>query len=307
MATTTSAYQQGLGIVTAITDKTGVEFRLEPQGTDTARATALRDKAGDFLITTQDSYLMYNGIGGFAEPGWGPQDHVRVLWIGGMGNCGFMIRGDSGIKSVQDLRGKKVATYPTYPWVDMATKAWLAFGGLTWDDVIPVKVGSFANGGEVLMDGGLDACYYASTSPIAQQLESSIHGVGWIPLPHADKEGWSRLFSVTTGLFPVKETVGAGLSLDKPWETTGYCYGIVCYDWLDDNEAYWLTKQFNECYSLFKDKHIFLPRWNIIQALDPTALPTQAPYHPASVQYFKDIGRWTPELDKIQANNLARK
>ncbi|TET44614.1 MAG: hypothetical protein E3J66_00640 [Dehalococcoidia bacterium] len=92
----------------------------------------------------------------------------------------------------------------------------------------------------------------------------------------------------------------AGASKENPADLFGWPYLVVCYDFYpDDNLVYWLVKQFDETYLLYKDKHPQLAEWNVdtvFKGIDGWIIP----WHEGAVKYFKDIGRWTPEAQARQ-------
>ena len=81
-----------------------------------------------------------------------------------------------------------------------------------------------------------------------------------------------------------------------------YACGLASYDWLSDEIAYTVTKAVHGGYDIFKDKHQELKEWTLDQALKTDGITI--PYHPGSIKYFKEIGKWTPEHEKWQAKML---
>ena len=82
---------------------------------------------------------------------------------------------------------------------------------------------------------------------------------------------------------------------------------MITYNFLDRNLAYWITMQIHKNYDLFKDKHVQLKWWYIDFALSDNNMQGWfVPWHPGSVRYFKDIGRWTPAMQAKQDQNLKK-
>ncbi|MFH1169590.1 MAG: TAXI family TRAP transporter solute-binding subunit, partial [Chloroflexota bacterium] len=283
---------------------TGVSFKLQPEGTELSRMAIM--KAGDVQfgnITGTEMAPAFFGRQTFDVEGWGPQP-VRIAWLGGPNPAGFAVRGDSGIKTPNDLRGKKVASYDTYAMVQGHMEGVLAFAGLTWNDVIRVPVGGTQQARQAVLDGAADTAFFPTGNSQAYQLEASSHGIGWIDFPAADIEGWKRLQEHSPALVPMVITSGPGITPAKP--VNGITYDLVLATWetQDPQMVYWMVKQLDQYFNDFKDTVAGLEYWNIGYALDPTHLI--APYHDGSIQYFKEIGKWTPALEKKQQSLLTQ-
>jgi hypothetical protein len=68
----------------------------------------------------------------------------------------------------------------------------LAYANLSWDDVKAIPTESFASAINAVIDGSIDAAPASTTMPATFELAASIHGIGWLPMPAADKEAWAR-------------------------------------------------------------------------------------------------------------------
>jgi phosphonate transport system substrate-binding protein len=84
----------------ALEEATGESFDFFPVNSRTAAAEALRNKAVDFVITGPAEYVVINKMTN-ATPliGLGRPDY----------HCAIVVRADSGINEMADLKGKKVA------------------------------------------------------------------------------------------------------------------------------------------------------------------------------------------------------
>jgi hypothetical protein len=138
----------------------------------------------------------------------------------------------------------------------------------------------------------------------AYQLQTSPQGIYWIPFPLSDTEGWKRIESIFPCWKPAIATAGAGITKEKPVEMPGQDLAFMCWPQVvSDDLAYWMTKNIHLTFDLFKDKNPNLPGWDLNQAInfDDFVLP----YHPGSIKYFKEIGKWTDKNEKRNAELLA--
>src|SRR3970282_877874 len=75
------------------------------------------------ILTSADAITSYKGIGIYKKPHTGP----RILLSGGMIYIGFYVRSDSDIKSVSELKGRRVPTdLPGIPIARLSSTATLA-------------------------------------------------------------------------------------------------------------------------------------------------------------------------------------
>ena len=303
----TSHFQASTALGSTISESTGgkVKIRVQPEGKGFARVELLRTKKVNFVCDiAATSYDAAHGLEEFNRDGWGPQ-RLRALWFLAQNPMGYVTTKASGIKTLADIKGKRVARYLSYPGLDnYGFKSMLAFANLGWDEVKQVNVGGYKEGVRALQDGAVDVCILSLVTPTAREIEASPRGIHWLPVPRSNADGWARFKKVSPMMYPMKEYSGPGVSKDEPLETFGYVYRWNSYNWMDENLAYWFCKQMKELYPTYKDKFPLLKLW----ILDSAVNLEQAfsPFHPGAVRYFKEIGKWGPKEDQWQAEALAR-
>src|SRR5690606_33343590 len=128
------------------------------------------------------------------------------------------------------------------------------------------------------------------TAATLRELEASPRGIGWIPVPADNKEGWERLTAVAPFFAPSKQTIGAGTSEENPVELMAYKYPmIVTYASTSEDEVYALTKAIAESFDLYKGASPVMELWNVKESGTP---PADAPFHEGAVRYLKEAGVW---------------
>ena len=298
-----TGFAAGTGIVSTISNKTDAKFRIEPAPTSIDRQERVKSGQVEFCLGASGfAYSLQTGLADFDIKGWGPQP-VATVWSAGFMYAGYMTRGDSGIKTVADLKGREVAAYPGYAGVHMDMEALLAFAGMTWDDVKRTPVGGFAPGMAAVIEGSVDVAYAPAMGKQAIELAASPHGIHWLPMPASDKEAWKRYRDLWGCWLPGKAVFGGGISEDEPAEIMKWTYNLTCLPELDENLCYWMTKQIAENYDDFKNRHSYLESWTLEQALDTQAWIV--PYHEGSIRYLKEIGKWTSQHEAKQEELLT--
>ena len=300
-----TGYATSMGLMEAIKKNEGIKVKVVPAGTDKSKILPLKKGMMQLsLFTGAGQYYALMGLGDFADKNWGPQP-LRLVYACPEGSiAGMMVRKDSGIKTLADLKGKKVAMIPASPACKALHEGYLAFAGLGLDDVEVVPVSSWGAAWKSVIDGSTDTAHCLVASSKAVELAASPHGIHWLPAPPEDKEGWARLNKFCPYLRPYKAEKGAGVSPENPAQIASYYYGLVCYPDLDEEVVYKLTKGIWNGYEIYSAMHPSLKLWTRKGALETDRF--LSPYHPGAVKFFKEVGVWTPAHEKRQAEFLAQ-
>ena len=292
--------------VEGIIKLTGQQFRLLPATSDMERIVPLRAGDVDFASTGSAGHFAAAGKEEFAATSWGPQ-RIEMVWAAPHSGVVMFTQADSGIKTMADVRGKKVPYIVGSVGANYQTISALAFGGLTWDDVERVDVPSYGASCKGVIEGSLDIGPTAPTSSYAYELESTSRGLYYVPFPHADTEGWERMKAVAPYMVKYISTVGAGLSKDNSIETATNCSPFIfTYAHQDEELVYFLVKNLDQAYPIFSESaevmKIFSMDWNA-----SLTTGTPIPLHPGAIRYWKERGFWTPELDKRNQDLIKHK
>lgn len=289
-----SGYVQASAIADAFSKNYGMKIRLVPSGTSIGRLMPLTGKKVDCGFLANEVYFAFEGIYDFATKDWGPQD-LRVI-LAHPTTIAMATTKDSGIKTPADVKGKRFSFIPGAPTLNIKGEAFLAFAGLTWNDVQRVDFPSYGSCLKALIEGKTDISVVSATASTMYELETSPRGLYWPPFPPEDKAGWARMVKIAPFLSPFLETVGAGISADKPVYLPAYRYPMITvYADTDANLVYALIKAMDESLPGYQKTHAVMPLWNIKDSGVP---PADAPFHEGAIRYLKEKGVWKAEHDK---------
>ncbi len=276
----------------------GTSVRILPGDNDISRMTPLKNGRVDYCACGIASYFGSEGVLMFSGPDWGPQP-IRVITtsIANFG-LGVAVAGDIGVETPADLRGKRVAYVRGDDALNVAVEAYLAFGGLTWDDVERVTFPGYTRSFDGIIANQADAAFTLTVAPPAQQMASSPRGLTWPRLDPNDTEAWDRLQAVAPYLQPHNVTVAAGpTDADNPWEGSSYPYPILVTNaHVDVDKVKPLIRFFVEDYDSYKDAAPGTDGYS----LDNQNMKWVIPFHDAVVEYYKEIGIWTDEMQEHQ-------
>ncbi|PJE32261.1 NMT1/THI5 like protein [Pseudooceanicola marinus] len=294
-----SGYAQAVALGKAISDGYGISLRVLPATSDVARLLPVKQGRVDLALIGSEAYNAYEGTEAFTSPELGPQ-RIELLAGANSSNCFTLaLQGDGDVQSVEDLRGKRVGWVVSSPALQANVEAFLAFGGLTWDDVEKVEVASFGASWEAFLNGQVDAITSLSTTTFATQAAASPSGLKWLELPEENTEGWARLQEIKPQFAPRTATVGPNMSEDAPVECAGFPYPVVVtYADKDPDVVYNTTKALQEQFDAYSQAESGLAGF----AGDRQNFQWVVPYHPGAVRYWKEAGLWS---DADEAHNQA--
>ncbi len=302
-----AGYSQAASIGHAMSMKEGITLRVIPAGNDVARLIPLVRRTAHFAASGNAFFLSQEGVMDFATTEWGPQA-VRILgaaWAPfntGVASCA----GDAGIKTVFDMKGKRIAWVVGAPALNINMTAYLAAAGLTWSDVQKLDFPSWGASGRAVIEGKAD-CYIASTNsgPVYELANSPRkYSPAAMPDPKKDPAAWARFQKVAPFMDYNLATIGAPpVSKETPHVGGTYGYPIVTtYVWQDTDLVYHQTRMI---YDLFPEYKAAWPG-NEGFALDQQRLKWVVPYHDGAIRYFKEKKVWTDELERHNQSLIRR-
>lgn len=220
-----AGYAEASAMADAFGRKYGTRIRIQPSGSAIGRLEPILRKRAQIGFLATETFFATEGTQDFAKRRWGPQD-LRVI-AGRPSSHGVFTARDANIKSMKDLKGHRFAYTAGNPSMNVKCDAYLAFGGLTRDDVEAVMFPTYNAAMSSLAQGKTDATCSSTTASQIYELAESPRGVRWLEEPSDDKEAWTRMKKVAPFFQPYEETVGAGISEDHPVNILAWRYPVL--------------------------------------------------------------------------------
>lgn len=124
----------------------------------------------------------------------GQQPDLRLIGTIHPLRTAFFVRKDSPMKTMADLRGKKVTTgYSAMRTIDPLIRAMLITGGLTEKDVTPVPVPNVIRGADEFLSGGTDMFFFAFGAAKVREVDASVGGIRPLQVPAAGMEAANKI------------------------------------------------------------------------------------------------------------------
>jgi TRAP transporter TAXI family solute receptor len=297
-------YALASGLAKVVSDSSGIQAQVQPYAGTSTFVPLFDTGELDFgVVNAVDMGMVYQGqklkIGGR-----NPFPHVpnsRLIMRGSPLRSSLIVRKDSPIKTIGDIKGKRVTgEYPAQLAVWYNVFGSLSNGGLTWNDVKVVPVPAVNEGVDALVQGRADVTTHAIGSAKVKEADAAV-GIRYIPLD-CSKEGEARIKKAVPGYYLT--TLKAGASTGIVEDTCTYTYDIyfVGHKALPDPvvrsvlQALWVNSD------KLPQFHPGFAEWTKQRAVDPEVT---IPYHPATIRFFKDNNAWTAGMDAVQKKLLS--
>jgi uncharacterized protein len=268
---------------------TGLQFRVAPySGSSTYIPLVDKGELAFGMSNGAEYAYAYSGTELFAGH---PNKNLRsVLFTFPLTN-GFGVRTDSPMKTVADLKGKKVpAVYSSGRIFSYLQDASLAAAGLTPKDVVSVPTPNFVVGIKAFMEGRTDAGYIPFNSGIGKQAMAKVPG-GWRYLsignaPDTSAKAAAALpTSRTVKIKPGKNATGV---VDDPTVLLAVDVAMFTNAKVPDDVVYKVVK------TIYAGKPELIKALAAFARFDPKNMVRKSPvpYHPGAIKAYKELGIW---------------
>lgn len=273
-------YPLGGGMADHITKNAGVTATAQATGASAENIRLLRDKKADIAFT-QNDIAEYAAAGTNMFQQDGKIDSFQALGALYDETIQIVVSADSNIKSVADLKGKRVSVGAPGSGTEINAQQILEAYGMTFDDTQLQRL-SFADSAKAIQDGKLDAAFQTAGTPTAAITElAATTGVKIIPID-SDK------IDAIIAKYPyyVKTTIPANTYQTVPEEVTTVSVKsmLLVRSDLSEDLVYKVTKAIFENTNKLghaKAKEI---------KLDSVLSGVSIPIHPGAKKYFDEKG-----------------
>jgi len=299
-------YSLGSGLAKVVSEAAPFQMTIQPYSGTSTFLPLVDSGEMDFGINNAvDLALSYRGpsykIGG-RNP-FPLSSNVRLVMRGSPLMGSLVVRKDSPLKSIQDVRGKRLTgEYPAHLAVWYTTFASLANGGLTWNDVKVVPVPAVNEGIDALIQGRAEVSNHAIGAAKMKEADAAI-GARFLSLD-CSPLGEERIKKAIPGYYVV--LLKAGSSTGVIEDTCVYAYDLylITHKAQPDGVVRATLKALWENVDKLPPLHPSFKQWTRERAVSSEVT---IPYHPAAVQSYKELGLWKTGMDQVQQKLLAVK
>lgn len=259
-------------------------WEMTAEATKGSQENIRRLASGELDLALANSAITYFGVRG--EGGWDRAYPMRTVMTLAPNVALFLTAGDSGLRSIADLKGQRVSVGPAGAGFEYFLRPLLEAHGVTYDDFTPLNA-TQSGAVDMLSDGSAAAVFLGGAVPTASITQaSSTRGIFFIPY---DEQAIEQLTS--TYLFFNRAVIPAGTyrGQDEPYNglDVGSMHLITTAD-KDEELIYDLTRTIYENREKVVEKHA------AGRAINPRNVvrDTGTEFHPGAIRYYKEIGIW---------------
>ncbi len=263
-------------IAKVLKEKAGLNVLVQPTAGDQVIVPMVA--RGEAEIGISNAMEVQDGLSkGFKD--------LRIIAAAHALRVGFFVRKNSGMRTVADLKGKRVPYgFSAMRALEPTVRAILATAGLTENDIKPVLVPNVIRSADDFASGAADAFYFAFGAPKVREVDATAGGIRMTEIneqgmPAARKiERWGYLTEVGPG--PVF------VGVEKPMKVYSF-----------DNLLFTSAKTSDELVfkildTMVNNKAELVAVQPVLREFTPAFAYKQydVPYHPGAVKYFKEHG-----------------
>ena len=259
----------------------------------------------DFGINNAvDMALAYQGPERLKIGGRNPFQHTpntRLVMRGSVLLTAPLVRKDSPIKTIQDIRGKRVTgEYPAQlaNWYNLY--GYLAGAGMKWEDIKIVPVPGVNEGVDALIQGRADVSLCALDAAKVKEADASV-GVRHLSID-CSAEGEKRLRRSVPGYYPHWLKRGQATAIVEDTCVNAYDIYLTSHKGAADRVISTVLKGIWDNIEKLPPLHPNFKDWTRQRAVDPDVT---MPYHPGAIQFFKERGVWPASMEDVQRKLLA--
>lgn len=298
--TNSGSFASTNGWAPVLQKEVGMTVRIVPEENEPMRYRRLTERKDIAIssVSAAEMRFQIEGIGGYSATIPAEQ---RLLWHHNDTPWGFVVSGESKLKTVDDLKpgGMRIAQGVFSPPMVMTVNAALpAFIGLSEQEAqgkfTYVPASSYGENCRSVVESKADVAYCAPISSVLSEMEGAPGGIRWLEMPLENKEAWDRFLKYRPMLIPTKIDLGVATAKGVAGITSNFVYTVPASANVDFvyNMAKWMHKSFDA----YKGTHPLAARMALDkfrEYLDRSPLPV----HDGTVKYLREIGAWTEKDD----------
>jgi len=228
--------------------------------------------------------------------------NIRLVMRGAPLIIALIVKKDSPLKSVHDLKGKRVTgEYPAHQAVWFNMYGLLASGGLTWKDVKVVPVPAVNDGIDAVAQGRADVSAGALNMAKIREADAAV-GVRHISVD-CSPEGDRRVRQAVPGYYTRVVKAGGAAAVVEDTCTIAYDIHFATHRAAPDPLVTAILKAVWDNVDKLRPIHPGFREWTRERA---ASADVTIPYHPAAIKFYKEKGVWKKEMDQAQQKLLAQ-
>ncbi|TEB07275.1 NMT1/THI5 like protein [Pelotomaculum schinkii] len=191
---------------------------------------------------------------------------------------------DSGVNSIEQLKGKRITPGPKGSAVEQDTKRVLDAYGLTYNDFQSQMI-SFDEAAQQMLDGHIDSILYGAMICPAPNIVN-VNSQKQIKLLSLSDSAIDQIVKSNTGTIPYTIPAGTYKGVDYPVNGIATLCNIIVREDMPDDVAYSIVKTIAENF----DRYPTVASAMSLAKKEEMGRDMGIPYHPGALKYYKEQG-----------------
>jgi TRAP transporter TAXI family solute receptor len=282
-------YSMGSALAKVITEKARVQARVQPTSGDSVLLQMVNGGELTYGITNVTE-AMDAATGSGSYNGRKNAD-LRLATILIPVRTGYFVKKDSPIKTLADLKGKRITYgYTAQPAFKPILDALLANGGLTPADIRPTLVPNLVRGAEDFASGNADAFFFSAGAAKVTEVDAGVGGLRLLPVSTAPAaiEAMKKIYPLGYAAEIAPRPGLAGVT--QPVYTLAMDLALFVSAGEKEENVYKVVK------ALAENKADLTTTFAPMAEFDVNQMYKQAPmaFHPGALRYYRERGLIKP-------------
>ncbi len=285
-------YSIASAVAKIVTEQVGVQVRVQPRGGNTVVLPAVNAGEVDFGTgNTNEMAEALSGTGGYEGQ---KLSNLRVVTVLMPTPVAVFVKKDSPIRSVKDLKGKRVpGAWTTMKIVQNIMTGVLANAGLSWNDVRMVPVPNVLRNADDFIQGRLDVFFFALGTGKVLEADTAVGGIRALaidPSPEAMarfREHLPQVYALT--VLPSEDYPG----IVEPTTVPTFDLLFLTNARAPEELIYKVTR------ALHDGKATMLASFKALgTGFSSEKMAKKLPggeYHPGAIKFYREKGLWPPK------------
>lgn len=281
---------QTQAIAKVVQEKAGIQMRVITFNSPAASMGAVQAGEAGFTFMSNDEVGI--AVRGKDEHTGKPLDKLELAATVFPFKVGVLVRDDSDIKTVADLKGKRFPTgWQGFPQGVALSNGILATAGLSLADTDGVPTVNLLRAADDFKAGRLDATVFAVGAPKMAEIDASVK-IRFLSLDDSD-QAKAAMAAIRPEYTVAPQTPLPHLNgVIGETNLMQYAMTVAASSDVDEETVYKVVKAIHENKDALVAAH---PSFNAMNPDNISVFQPDVKYHPGAIRYYKEIGIWKGE------------
>ncbi|MBT6365233.1 MAG: TAXI family TRAP transporter solute-binding subunit [Bacteroidetes bacterium] len=262
------------------------ELQIRPQELANTADYIPLVNAGDIEFGIANVVQLTYAVNGTGMSEGRPNSNLKMVATLMPFRSAYIVRKDSDIKSVEDLKGRRVPVFADKALGDYVTKGYFANANMSLDQVDGVAVPNFPRMWASFAEGSADVAIVVVGAANSREYDASF-GIRYLSFENTP-EALARTRKFLPQMYLQEMPAGSVPGIDKPTNVNVFDYTLFAGKDVSDDMVYKSVKALWE-----KEADLLAagPFWNGFMK-EKMSTPLGLTYHPGAIKFYKEMGVW---------------